>query len=127
VATQGQSLYNATKFGLRGFALALREDLRGTGVGVSTVFPGFIRDAGMFADTGVKLPAGAGTRTPEDVARAVLRAVRDDVAEIDVAAFEQVLGGYLFPLAPGLVNALQRASGGGAIAQRMADAQRHKR
>lgn len=31
------SLYCATKFGLRGFGLALREDLRGSGVGVSVV------------------------------------------------------------------------------------------
>ena len=42
----------------------LRADLRGSGVGVTTVFPGFIRDAGMFADAEVKLPAGVGTRTP---------------------------------------------------------------
>src|SRR3954462_7627058 len=55
-ATAGQSLYAATKFGLRGFALGLRADLHDSGVGVSTVFPGFIRDAGMFADSGVKLP-----------------------------------------------------------------------
>ncbi|HSI25795.1 MAG TPA: SDR family NAD(P)-dependent oxidoreductase, partial [Aeromicrobium sp.] len=33
------SMYNTTKFGLRGFALAHREDLRGTGVGVSIVEP----------------------------------------------------------------------------------------
>jgi short-subunit dehydrogenase len=50
------SLYNATKFGMRGFALALREDMRPHNVGVSTVFPGFIRDAGMFADSGATLP-----------------------------------------------------------------------
>ena len=50
-ASVGGSVYSATKFGLRGFALGLREDLRGTGVGVSTVFPGFISDAGMFHDT----------------------------------------------------------------------------
>src|SRR3954453_13516445 len=41
-ATVGQSLYVASKFGLRGFASALRADLHGTGVGVSAVFPGFI-------------------------------------------------------------------------------------
>ena len=44
------SLYTATKFGMRGFALALREDMRPHNVGVSTVFPGFIRDAGMCAE-----------------------------------------------------------------------------
>jgi short-subunit dehydrogenase len=52
-ATAGSSLYNATKFGLRGFAGALRAELHGTGVGVSSIFPGFIRDAGMFADANV--------------------------------------------------------------------------
>lgn len=51
-ATKSSSLYNATKFGLRGFALAFRQDLHGTGVGVSLVQPGYVRDAGMFAATG---------------------------------------------------------------------------
>jgi short-subunit dehydrogenase len=49
VASPASSMYNATKFGLRGFGFGLREDLRGTGVGVSVIAPGFIRDAGMFA------------------------------------------------------------------------------
>ena len=44
VASGGGSVYSATKFGLRGFAHGLREDLRGAGVGVSVVLPGFIRD-----------------------------------------------------------------------------------
>ncbi len=61
-AAPGSSLYNATKYGLRGFAAALRAELRDSGVGVSAVFPGFIRDAGMFADSGAKLPPGVGTR-----------------------------------------------------------------
>src|SRR3954462_7361961 len=34
-ASARASLYAATKFGLRGFALCLREDLRPTGIGVS--------------------------------------------------------------------------------------------
>ncbi|MEA2438297.1 MAG: hypothetical protein QOF65_2853, partial [Thermoleophilaceae bacterium] len=37
----GTSIYSATKFGLRGFAGALRAELHGTGVGVSAIFPGF--------------------------------------------------------------------------------------
>ena len=74
------SLYSATKFGLRGFASGLRADLHASGVGVSVVFPGFIRDAGMFADAEVKLPTGVGTRSPEDVARAVVRARSSAIA-----------------------------------------------
>ena len=84
-ATPGTSLYTASKFGLRGFAASLRADLHGTGVGVSTVFPGFIRDAGMFAEAEVKLPPGVGTRTPEDVADAVVKAIEHNRGEIDVA------------------------------------------
>ena len=56
VASPASSIYSATKFGLRGFALGLREDLAPHGVGVSVVLPGFIRDAGMFAEAAVKLP-----------------------------------------------------------------------
>jgi short-subunit dehydrogenase len=61
----GAPLYHATKYGLRGFAAALRADLHKSGVGASCIFPGFIRDAGIFADSGAKLPLGVGTRTPE--------------------------------------------------------------
>ena len=127
VAAPGTSIYSATKFGLRGFALGLREDLHGSGVGVTTIFPGFIRDAGMFADTKVTLPRGVGTRSPEQVAAAVLRAVRDDPAEITVAAFEQSLGALLAGISHPLVAAIQRRFGGAAVAEQIAAAQAHKR
>ena len=38
-ASPGTSVYAATKFGLRGFALSLREDLAPKGVGVSVSCP----------------------------------------------------------------------------------------
>jgi short-subunit dehydrogenase len=125
VASPGTSLYSATKFGLRGFALGLRQDLAPAGVGVTGVYPGFIRDAGMFAETGVKLPMGVGTRSPEDVAAAVLRAVREDPAEIDVASVEQRAGGWLTALSPALVNHLQ--SRFSALSEAVSRGQRHKR
>lgn len=106
VASPGTSLYSATKFGLRGFALALRADLASHGVGVTTIFPGFIRDAGMFAVAEVKLPMGVGTRSPEDVAAAVLAAVKNNPAEITVAAFDQRLGAFFGALAPGVTDYL---------------------
>jgi short-subunit dehydrogenase len=127
VASPGTALYSATKFGLRGFALGLREDLRGAGVGVTTIYPGFIRDAGMFADAGVKLPGLLGTRSPEDVADAVLRAVRDDPAEIDVASPEQRVGALLAAVSPTLSSRVQGALGGAALSRAVSDGQRHKR
>jgi len=88
-ATARASLYCATKFGLRGFALGLRADLRGTGVGVSVVMPGAIRDAGMFHDSKATVPAVMGTSTPERVAAGVIRAITDDRAEVSVAPLRQ--------------------------------------
>jgi short-subunit dehydrogenase len=101
-ATGLQSLYSATKYGLRGFALAAREDLAPHGVGVSTVYPGFVRDAGMFADTGVELPRYIGTSSPPDVAGAVLRAIEHDRAEIDVAPLPARAVTMLFGTFPAL-------------------------
>jgi short-subunit dehydrogenase len=84
-ASPRTSVYNATKFGLRGFALGLRSDLAPRGIGVSLVSPGFVRDAGMFADAGAKTPPGLGTTTPAAVADAVRKAIVDDKVEITVA------------------------------------------
>jgi short-subunit dehydrogenase len=89
VSLPRSSIYAATKFGLRGFALNLREDLRGSGIGVSVISPGSIRDAGMFADSGAPPPPGMGTGTPTQVANAVVRAIEHDKSEISVAPARQ--------------------------------------
>lgn len=127
VGSPGSSLYSATKFGLRGFAQGLRADLHGTGVGVSTVFPGFISDAGMFADTGVSLPPGVGTRSPEQVADAVVRGIRDNKAEIDVAPLGLRFAATFAGIAPELAAAGSRRMNGGALAKTLGDAQTDKR
>jgi uncharacterized protein len=126
-ASIGGSVYSATKFGLRGFALGLREDLRGTGVGVSTVFPGFISDAGMFHEAEVKLPGYVATRTPEQVAAGVVRAIERDRSEVDVAPLAVRLGAAVAGLAPELSGRLQRRLGSDDIAAAMAEGQRDKR
>lgn len=126
-ASPRTAIYNATKFGLRGFASALRADLRDTGVGVSAVFPGFIREAGMFADSGAKLPPGVGTRSPEDVARAVLSAIERNRAEVDVAPLSLRLGAAFAGLAPELAANVSRRFGAEKIASDLASGQADKR
>jgi short-subunit dehydrogenase len=126
-ATPGTALYNASKFGLRGFAAALRADLRTTGVGVSTVFPGFIRDAGMFADAGVKLPPGVGTRSPQDVAKAVVRAIERNRGELDVAPLPLRVSTVFASLAPELAGSVARKIGSEEITRQMEVGQRDKR
>jgi uncharacterized protein len=126
-ATPGTSIYNATKFGLRGFASALRADLRPDGVGVSAVFPGFIRDAGMFAEADVKLPSGVGTASPEDVARATVQAIERNRAEIDVAPLPVRAGAVFAGVAPELAARVARRLGSEDIARAMDLGQRAKR
>lgn len=121
------SIYSATKFGLRGFSLALREDLHPHGVGVSVVLPGFIGDAGMFAEADVELPPGVGTKSPEDVAAAVIRAIERNRAEIDVAPVSLRLGAAFAGLAPRLASTVSRRLGSHRIASDLAAGQRDKR
>jgi len=121
------SVYAATKYGLRGFALGLREDLRDAGVGVSTVFPGFIKGAGMFHESGAKLPGYVALKTPEDVAAAVLKAIQRNRSEIDVAPLGLRVGTAVAGLAPELSGRVQRRLGGVDIADAMAEGQRDKR
>jgi short-subunit dehydrogenase len=126
-ATQGSSIYNATKFGLRGFASAMRAELHDTGVGVSTIFPGFIRDAGMFAEAGVRLPRGVGTRTPAEVATATRRAIERNRGEVDVAPLGLRLGTTFGALAPDAAARLTRLMGADGVASGLESGQAAKR
>ncbi len=127
VASVGSALYSATKFGLRGFASGLREDLHGTGVGVTVVFPGFVSDAGMLADSGVRLPRWVGTRTADQVAEAVVRGIERDRAEIDVAPLSLRAGALAGSVAPSTFARIQRRLGSGKLSERIAEGQKPKR
>ena len=126
-ASPRSGIYSATKFGLRGFAAGLREDVEPQGVGVSVVFPGFVSDAGLFADSGVKLPPWVRTRTPDQVAEAIVRAIERERAEVDVAPLALRVGTRIAGVAPVTVARVQRRLGSERIADALADAQRHKR
>jgi short-subunit dehydrogenase len=127
VASPRSGVYSATKFGLRGFAAGLREDVEPRGIGVTVVFPGFVSEAGFFADSGVKLPRWVGTRTPDQVAAAVVLGIERERAELDVAPLGLRVGTRLAGLAPVTAARIQRRLGSERIADALADAQREKR
>lgn len=127
VASGRGAVYSATKFGLRGFSLGLREDLAPHGVGVSCVLPGFVRDAGMFAESGAQLPRWIGTCSASQVADAVVRAIERDRAEIDVAPLGLRAGSAFAGLAPGLAGRAQRRLGGAELGASIAEGQTDKR
>ena len=107
-ATPRSSVYNASKFALRGFGHALREELRGTGVGVSLVSPTFVSEAGMWADTGLR--ATHPEVTPTQVADACVEAIRKNRAEILVAPLLQRLVARMSGLFPELLQPVLRSS-----------------
>ncbi len=126
-ATPAASIYSAAKFGLRGFAHGARADLRGSGVGVSVILPGFIRDVGMFADTGLRLPPGVGTSSPQQVTKAVITAIERNRAEVTVAPLAMRVGAGIAAVAPELSALGQRLMGGARVAGDVSDRQREKR
>ncbi len=120
-ASPRSSIYSATKFGLRGFALGLRSDLGPRGVGVSLVSPGFVRDAGMFADSGAKPPPGLGTATPEQVGEAVISAIEHDRIELAVAPRRQRVLAHVGMLSPSASVKAQSGATGQRAAAAVAD------
>ena len=90
VASNG--VYSASKYGLRGFSLALRRELLGTGVTVSLIAPGFVRSE-MTASARLPMPG------PEVVARAVADVLERPRAEVIVPKFYAafVVLNMLFP------------------------------
>ncbi len=73
-------MYSATKFALRAVSDALRVELAGSGVNVSTVYPGLTQTAfteNMIQEVAVpQIPPVVRWATPSTVARRVIQAIR---------------------------------------------------
>jgi short-subunit dehydrogenase len=99
--------YAATKAGLIGLTQSLRAEYLHAPVGFSVVCPGFIAGDGMYArmaQAGHRSNRVMGETTTEKIAEAVVRAIREDRAEIveSGAPIRPMLA--LAQLAPGLVE-----------------------
>jgi short-subunit dehydrogenase len=101
-----EAVYGGTKAGLIEWTSALRIELRGTGVSLSAICPGYVTGEGMFARWGVAPPPLFGSCTPSAVAHAVVRAIERDRAEIVVNSMPVRAWLAFYALAPGVANAL---------------------
>jgi short-subunit dehydrogenase len=81
-------LYGATKAGLIAFTQAIRAEYQGRGISASVICPGFTDEGGIYdrmkANSGRRSPLLVGSTTADRVARAVVRAIEKDRAEIVV-------------------------------------------
>lgn len=80
------SAYSATKWAVRGLASTLRAELFGTGIGITTVYPGWV-DTPMIRQEGLSaLMSANAVLTTEQVASAILQAVQDDQPDLTLSA-----------------------------------------
>jgi short-subunit dehydrogenase len=113
--------YAAAKDGLIGFTRVLRADYHASGISASVLILGAIRGAGqgqrMLDESGMK---ASGFMAPAgDVARAVLKAVTKDKAEIVVMPGPGRLMRAVMDYFPGLGPAVNRAAGATTTMQKI--------
>ena len=112
------AVYGATKAADRGFAEALRHELSGTGVSVTTVFPGEV-ETNLHAHERAVLPDWRENEhelPPQQVADAIVEAVEADRRAVYVPGLVRLLG--LNGLAPRLTDTLLRRIRGATAAPR---------
>jgi len=114
-------VYAAAKDGIIGFTRVLRGDYHARGVSASVLILGAIRDAGQ----GQRMLDEAGMKTSrfmvpaQAVARAVIKAVRKDRAELVVMPGPGRLMRAIMDYFPGLGPAMNRAAGATASMQKI--------
>jgi short-subunit dehydrogenase len=113
-----KAVYGATKAAQRAFAEALRHELSGTGVSLTTLYPGEVKTS-LHAHERERMPdwfRPSDAIPPELVAEAIVDAVIEDRREVHVPGQVRLLG--LNSLAPGFVDRLLAMIRGGSAAPR---------
>lgn len=107
------TIYSSSKHALVGFSWSLREEMRPHNVGVSVVCPGFVTEAGMFADwsQGRQPPGLTRPVHPERVAEATIAAIEKNKAEIIVARGLTKIVDVFHALSPEATTAIARKGG----------------
>lgn len=105
------AVYSGSKAGLSEWSRALRLELHNTGVLFSTIFPGYVREVGMFAKFGMKSPWIVGSCAPDQVARAVVDAIEKGHKE-QIVNFPPLRYSFVLKeISPSIGDWLMRLSG----------------
>jgi short-subunit dehydrogenase len=116
----GAAVYGATKAAQRGFAEGLRHELSGSGVSLTTVFPGEIasnlhdHDKGLMPDW---YKGGPDAAPAEDLATAIIKGIEEDRRHVFFPPLVRLLAG-VHGLSPRLSDAILRRLRGGTAAPR---------
>lgn len=105
------AVYSATKAALQIHAQGLHAELDGTGVAISTILPGFVGQAGMFARFGMKAPSWMGETTPEKVAEGVVKALKTGKFQVVVNPMPLGASFVLSALWPALITPISKRMG----------------
>jgi short-subunit dehydrogenase len=105
VAVPGEAVYTATKHAVVGFGEALRAELRGTGVHVTTVMPSL---ASTELAAGMRPPRFVPMVKPEQVADAIVGALERPKLEVMVPAWTTGLVRLQLAMPAGFRDAMRR-------------------
>ena len=116
VGVPGRTAYSASKFAMAGFFEALRAELRGAGVSVTTAYPGVVATQIRYHGLNAQGVAAGSSGLKEDDAMSVEECARLIIAGMNQRQREVVmstkgkLGRFLKLVAPGLVEKMALAA-----------------
>ncbi|HWP12738.1 MAG TPA: SDR family NAD(P)-dependent oxidoreductase, partial [Ramlibacter sp.] len=116
VGVPGRTAYSASKFAMTGFFEALRVELKGAGVSVTTAFPGVVATGIRHRGYNARGEAAGFSGLKEDKAMSVAQCARLIIEAMDRRRREVVmtargkLGRFVKLFAPGVVEAMALAA-----------------
>jgi short-subunit dehydrogenase len=116
IGVPGRTAYSATKFAMTGFFEALRAELKGTGVSVTTAYPGVVATSIRYRGYNAKgEPAGSSglkeddAMSVEECARLILESMKGRKREVVMTA-KGKLGRFAKLIVPGMVENMALAA-----------------